>query len=70
MYYSIKNVSFDKITPKFILNWKNKIFIQDYMIDIRKYKIKGYEKKDLLKSYETNYILTWIYQVEFLKYTK
>ncbi len=62
-YFLIKNVDFDKITPKIILKWRNKLFVQDFLVDSRKFNLSQTEQKDMIKSYETNYLLTWFYQV-------
>jgi len=67
MYFFIRNINFDKMTPNFILIWKNKLFIQDFLIDSNKFNLSKIEQKDMIKSYETNYILTWFYQVFSLR---
>lgn len=62
-YYAIKNINFDNFTPQIILKWKQKLFVQDFMVDTKKYNLKQFQVKDMIKSYETNYLFSWLYQV-------
>ena len=65
-YYIINKIDFDKITPKIVLNWKHRILVQDFLIDSKKYNLSTREKSDMIKSYETNYMISCFYQVKFI----
>jgi hypothetical protein len=64
VFFILKKINFEKYLPKFFLNFRNKLFINDILIDFKRYDLSDVHKKDMLKSYDINYIISWIHQVK------
>ena len=64
IHFLLKKINFEKILPKFILNYRQKLFINDMLIDFKRYNLTEVQKRDMIKSYETSYLFSWIHQVK------
>lgn len=63
-YWLIKDLTvYHYFTPNIMRKWFDKIVLNDFHIDMNRYRVDQFDKKRYLHFYDTNYLLSWVPQV-------